>query len=868
MKESPSGKVHNAKRRSRDPMATTALSVNLASSSAITGQIERVTGNEAVGWVFNSSRPEESVSVGIRVGHSVVGTGVADIVRTDLRRAGFGRGRHGFRIPLDIQFVSGQSVVLDLFDNDSNESVAAVPFTLHYRDPKALGSDELDDRSAHGLVPVRKSKNRRRLDAAVSPVLKPIRRIKKRFAASAEGQIPPGTKAKLARVDDLSLVTPANVDNWPELTLPEYDTLKPEKSVSVIIPVYNQFQLTYQCLTSLILSGDAANIEIIVVDDASSDATQLIESKVNNLKVIRNENNLGFLHSCNKAAAAALGKYIIFLNNDTEVESGWIDNMLDVFERFSDTGAVGAKLIYPDGTLQDAGGIVWESGTPWNVGHGKDRDDPEYNYVREVDYLTGAALMVLREAWDVVGGFSESYAPAYYEDTDIAFKLRKAGYRTRYCPQATVVHYEGRSNGTDTGSGVKQHQLVNAETFKTTWCEQFVGQGTEGVDLRRQKDRNRGLRVLVVDNSFPRLGQDAGSYAAIQEIKLLLALGCKVTFLPNNLLHLGKHVDFLQSMGVECVHAPFHRSVPKFLERRAAEFDSVYVTRYVVAESIIPLVRQFSDAKIIFNNADLHFLREARTAWASGQADLSSVDTTRRRELNVMKLVDIVLSYSDVELEIISSHLLDRSKLFRCPWVLNTESEGGSYTQREGLAFLGGYAHPPNKAAMDWFIKNVMPDLHRKRPTLKLHVWGSHLPADCDWKNQAGVVLEGYAETLDNVFTGALAFIAPLQAGAGIKGKVLDSLAYGVPTVLSPVAAEATGLVDGESTLIAQSPEQWIEHIERLLDNQELWQRIRDNSLRLKDSRYSQSAGIVAMQNVFDYLGLDTTVSGQQVTVR
>ena len=98
--------------------------------------------------------------------------------------------------------------------------------------------------------------------------------------------------------------------------------------------------------------------------------------------------------------------------------------------------------------------VLSESGTPWNVGHGKDRDDPEYNYVREADYLTGAALMVSREAWQVAGGFSEQYAPAYYEDTDLAFKLRAAGYRTLYCPQSTVIHYEGRSNGTDTGSGL------------------------------------------------------------------------------------------------------------------------------------------------------------------------------------------------------------------------------------------------------------------------------------------------------------------------------------------------------------------------------------------------------------------------------
>jgi glycosyltransferase involved in cell wall biosynthesis len=369
----------------------------------------------------------------------------------------------------------------------------------------------------------------------------------------------------------------------------------------------------------------------------------------------------------------------------------------------------------------------------------------------------------------------------------------------------------------------------------------------------------------MIDNSFPRLGQDAGSYAAIQEIRLLLALGCKVTFLPHNLLHLGIHVEYLQKMGVECVHAPFHRSVPKFLERRASEFDAIYVTRYVVAENIVDAVREHSNAKIIFNNADLHFLRELRTAIQAGQSDLSSVATTRRRELAVMQSVDAVLSYNDIELEIISSHLLNREKLFRCPWVLHPASGTANRAPRRDISFLGGFAHPPNKAAIDWFLHYVMPELNRRRPEVTLHIWGSHLPESSDWGNVPGVVVEGYADTLDDVFSDTLVFIAPLQTGAGIKGKVLDSVAYGVPTVLSPIAAEATGLIDGSSTLIAHTPEQWVSHIESLLDDDVLWAQIRENSVSICNRLYSMDAGIDAMQKVFDFLNLDTDVVYPQV---
>jgi len=841
------------------------LAVDTASGKLV-GLLERISEGCIVGWAYDLLAPDQSLSIDVCVAGTVIGSGLADIMRDDLRDAGIGHGRHGFSIPLAVPFTSGQQVNIELRESSSKEYIAAVAFTMHCRDPLAVQPSELDLRSVHGQKPQRKSWQRRKLQAVVAPVLKPIRRARNHISQKQDQPLPAGVQAKLSLVNNMSLTERAKAAQWPKISLPDCVTAQAnEPDVSVIIPAHNQFQLTYQCLISLILSGDKAVFEVIVVDDASTDATGKIETRVENLRVVRNKENLGFLHSCNKAAAESRGKHIVFLNNDTEVESGWLDNLLSVFQSFDDVGAVGAKLIYPDGSLQDAGGIVWNTGQPWNVGHGKHRDDPEFNYVREVDYLTGAALMVSRSAWQKVGGFSEQYAPAYYEDTDLAFKLRAFGYRTLYCPQATVVHYEGRSNGTDTTQGVKHYQVVNAEHFKLTWKQQFEHLGAEGVDLRREKDRNRGLRVLVVDNSFPRLGQDAGSYAAIQEIKLLLALGCKVTFLPNNLLHLGKHVEYLQCLGVECVYSPFHRSVPKFMERRAAEFDAVYVTRYAVAEKIIPLVRQFSAARIIFNNADLHFLREFRTALAAGEHDLSSVSATRQRELAVMESADAVLSYSDIELEIIASHLLVSDKLFRCPWVLNAESDGKPRHERKGLAFLGGYAHPPNKVAMDWFIEKVMPELHARRPDLDLHIWGSHIPEGNGWENQPGVVLEGYAQSLDDVFDSAFAFVAPLQAGAGIKGKVLDSIAYGVPTILSPIAVEATGLVDGSSTLIAHTPEQWIQHIESLLDSDDLWERLRANSTVLRETRYSKGTGVEAMQQVFDYLNLDTSIVHQQV---
>lgn len=639
---------------------------------------------------------------------------------------------------------------------------------------------------------------------------------------------------------------------FPVLTLPETDN----PTVSVIVPVYNQFAMTYHCIAALILAANKVSYELIIVDDASSDKTTEIEDIVENLVLIRNDPNVGFLHSCNRGANAARGDYLVFLNNDTEVSAFWLDEMVSVFDRFAKVGAVGSKLVYPDGMLQDAGGIIWDSGTPWNVGHGANTNDPQYNYTREVDYLTGASLMIDKNVWTRVGGFSEEFAPAYYEDTDIAFKIRDAGFRTFYCPKSTVVHFEGQSNGTDLGSGIKRYQKINATRFKANWRHQFFGKGAEGQNLHIHKDRNRDFRILMFDHAFPCEGQDAGSYAAIQEMKLMMELGAKLTFVPHNFAHLGKYTEELQRMGVECIYAPFYTGVASFLSRRGSEFDAVYITRYSVAERVIPLIREHCDAKILFNNADLHFLRELRAALASGEQDLSGPRETRDRELAVMNQVDAILSYNETEHEIIASHTFEADKIFKCPWVLQDLKSSVDFEQRQGIAFLGGFGHPPNREAIEFFIRDVVPLLRESDHVIPFHVYGSKFPDELEYLASDDVIIEGFAESLDTVFDSCRVFVAPLLSGAGIKGKVLDSIAYAVPSVLSPVAAEATGLVHGVSTLIAQSPQQWADSIIKLYTDEAFWQQVRNSAHTLVAEEYSAEAGLARMNRVFEHCGL------------
>lgn len=644
---------------------------------------------------------------------------------------------------------------------------------------------------------------------------------------------------------------------FPAFSLPKYD--KPE--VSIIVPAYNKFELTYHCIASVLLAYNKTSYEVILADDCSTDDTANAEDIIENVVISRNPENLRFLRSCNRATELAKGDYIIFLNNDTEVSSFWIDELIEKHNEDETVGLTGSKLLNLDGSMQEAGGIVWGNGQPWNVGRDANPLQPEFNYAREVDYVSGAAMCIPKTVWEEVGRFSEELVPCYYEDTDLAFKVRNAGYKTVYVPTSEVVHFEGQSHGTDVTKGLKRYQVVNEKTFRNKWFKAFKHNGKASLEnLKIEKDRNIDQRILVIDYASPQPNKDAGSYAAIQEIKLMLALGFKVTFVPENLAHFGKYTTSLQKMGVEVLYAPFYTSMDDVLERRLDEMDAVYITRYYVAEAYLPKIKA-KNKKVIFNNADLHFLREMRAALQGGKDEEKLTDAleTRVRELRVCNSVDAVLTYNATEHAVITSHILEADKLHITPWVLEPKTPGPEFNKREGIVFLGGFNHTPNVESVEFLAKDIMPLLAKKRPDIKLYVYGSNMPDDMKELACDNIEMVGFAEHLDDVFHNHRVFVAPLLSGAGIKGKVLESMAYGLPTVLTDVAAEGTGLTHGISTLIAQEAEEWVDAIINLYDNETLWQKFAENQLSLVDSNFSFEGGKAAFKEIFASVGLFCT---------
>ena len=596
---------------------------------------------------------------------------------------------------------------------------------------------------------------------------------------------------------------------------------------SIIIPVYNQAAHTVACLRALAEHPPRVAIEILVVDDGSSDSTFEWMPAIRGLRYVRRELNGGFIAACNDGADRARGQFLVFLNNDTIPQPGWLDALLDTFRTQADAGLAGSQLIYPDGRLQEAGGVVFSDGSAWNYGRFDSPLDPRYTSVRAADYCSGAALAIPAALFRQLGGFDARYAPAYYEDTDLAFAVRAAGYRVFYQPRSRVVHLEGVTSGTDTSGGVKAYQLRNRTIFADKWRASLAHQPSPAVLPTPSVLAGKRPQVLIIDSTTPRPQRDSGSLRACNLMRLLIEEGAHVVFFPADLAFAGEDTEQLRAMGVEVWHAPFAEQTSVWLREHGARFSTIMVSRHYVASSFIPLLRQHSSARILFDTVDLHYLRERRSAELSRDAALlRAAERTRAAELRVIAQSDVTLVVSPLEREVLSqeakgSHVAILSNLHEL------SGRGKPFGARRDLVFVGGFHHPPNTDAVRWFLHEVFPRIRTRLADVEFHCIGDQPPDDIRaFDGQAGVHVHGHVPELAPYMEGVRLAVAPLRFGAGVKGKVNLSMAHGQPVIATSCAVEGMHLRDGEDVLVADDARAFADAVIRAYEDASLWETL------------------------------------------
>jgi glycosyltransferase involved in cell wall biosynthesis len=575
-------------------------------------------------------------------------------------------------------------------------------------------------------------------------------------------------------------------------------------------------------------------------------------AQVAGLHFHRRVQNGGFIAACNDGAARARSEVLVFLNNDTVPQPGWLDALLSTFDALPDAGLIGAQLLYPDGRLQEAGGVVFSDGSAWNYGRFESPEDPRYASLRDADYCSGAAIAIPRELFESLNGFDTRYAPAYYEDTDLAFSVRAAGKRVLYQSASRVVHLEGITSGTDLNQGPKAYQVRNRELFERKWRDALSAFPAPGVLPTPATVHAHQRQILIVDEAVPQPDRDSGSLRLFNLMQMLRQEYAHVVFLATEHAPEQQPLRNLQALGVEVWYPPLLSGAPAWLAEHGKRFSAILACRYYLAGKFMPLARKFSpQARFVLDTIDLHYLRESRAAQlAANEALAKAALRTRRRELAVIDKADLTLVVSQTEREVLATDA-PASKVEVLSNLHEVAGPGLPFAQRQDLVFVGGFRHTPNVDAVRWFAQEVFPRLRQRLPNAVFHCIGGDVPDSIAALAQEGVIVHGHVPDLAPAMDGMRIAVAPLRFGAGVKGKINLSMAHGQPVVATSCAVEGMHLQDGVDVLVADEPQAFVDAVVRLYGDEELWSRLSRNGLENVARHFSMDAARETVRKIF-----------------
>lgn len=241
---------------------------------------------------------------------------------------------------------------------------------------------------------------------------------------------------------------------------------------SIVIPVFNREGLTRQCLEAILLEWPSSALEVVVVDDGSTDTTGELLAGLSaeepRLRVVSRTENGGFAGACNSGAATSNGEYVAFLNNDTIPGPGWLDRLVEYADAHPNAAVVGARLLFPDGTVQHAGVTIGQDRNPHHLYVGFPAEHPAANHSGRVPIVTAACMLARRAVFVDAGGFDTAYRNGH-EDVDLCLRLGELGHEVHYCHQSVVVHLESATRGRRTAEA-----SANGRRYREEWANKVV----------------------------------------------------------------------------------------------------------------------------------------------------------------------------------------------------------------------------------------------------------------------------------------------------------------------------------------------------------------------------------------------------------
>jgi GT2 family glycosyltransferase len=632
-----------------------------------------------------------------------------------------------------------------------------------------------------------------------------------------------------------------------------------QPALSIILVLHNRAELTFGCVTSIIdsLSDSKTDTEVLIFDSGSTDRTSDLLDRLDGAKIIRSSQNLHFIRSVNRTVREAAGKYILLLNNDAQLIPGSVEAVLSTLASDERIGAVGGRLILPDGTLQEAGSIVWNDGTCAGYGRGRDPSDPEFMFRREVDYCSAAFLLTPRSLFERLGGFDERYAPAYYEDVDYCLRLWQAGSSVIFEPNSAVLHYEfGSSSGADEALSLQRR---NWKLFAERHAQWLAGRLSPSErNALGGRTARRAKRVLMIEDRVPKTVLGSGYPRARDLLETLVNAGAQLTFYPM-FHHVESWPEVRQSIDprVEVFIKGSASQLRAFLQSRAGYYDAFLVCRPHNMRSFLDAVGcdrdLLGDGKIIYD-AEAVFARRDLLRYQLG-GEVVSLEEARRliaEEVVLSRMAHSVISVSGAEQRLFRDH--GAEAVYLLGHKLEPKPTRSTFEERSEITFLGAIhdENSPNADGVRWFTTEVLPLLRKELgQNLRLRVVGLNQAASIAALDGISLDLTGPVEDVTPWFEMARVVVVPTRFAAGVPHKVHQAAALGVPVVGTDLIVEQTGWKVDHEILAASSADQFAKACIRLFTDKELWTTVRESALERCRNECSPSAFAETVNRIF-----------------
>lgn len=646
---------------------------------------------------------------------------------------------------------------------------------------------------------------------------------------------------------------------------------KPAKPLcSVIVSVSDDLEQTRACLNSVMANTPEDLYELIIVDSVSN---QLTKPFINGLSaeanVVTNQAPCGSLSDYNRGAEVASADHLVFLHQDALPKLGWLQKLCELAQEDTNIGAVGGKIVHHDSSLQEAGRIVLSDGTVIKYGEGDYAGRHRYRFLREVDVCSSNGLLVRRDLFNQIGGFDTSY-DVDYASADLCFAIRKRGYSVVYQPQSIIVSSKR--------TPLEAKRSDSQQRFARTWCDALKTQPAPG-DLDLETASQRGKRVLVIYPNLPTYDVDGSSLRLFNLLKILRRLRYYVTFIAlagndqtvyeKALESLGIEVhssdpDKCQRVGIE-VRGP-RIDFPALLKKR--RFEWAILSPWYIAEHYMDEIRTYSPkTKIVLDTSFVHYVRECRRAELEGRSPRSEQSLhTKARELQMCKRSDLVLTASEPDKEAL---LKEEPKLNVgvIPLIYDFVPVTNSFSDRYHLLFVGSFDNPANVDAVLYFSREVFPLIRQRIPTIQFYIVGHNPPEEIKALAGPAIVVMGHvpdSHLWANVMGTCRVSVAPLRYGAGMKTKICEAMAWGVPIVTTSIGAEGMGLTHGEQVLIADTKDSFAEAVVRLHTDEALWNKLVINGKRHVKHYFGSDAVAKKLKRIAESLA-EEEVSGPAI---